>query len=98
MERVCKTCSSLISQKKTYATDINMLKRKPANEYHQMLRKYEAKYEPRQNIIDVESAKEILMKEDDKMVVKNGLREYMMQQKLGPTRNTKIFQKTKRNL
>ena len=31
---------------------------------------YEGKYEPKQNNIDFESAKEVLMKEDDKMVVK----------------------------
>ena len=37
MVRACKSCLNLISQKKTYSTDINMLKRKPANEYHQML-------------------------------------------------------------
>ena len=37
MERACKLCLDLISQKKTYSTDINMLKRKPPNENHQML-------------------------------------------------------------
>ena len=47
-----------------------MLKRKPSNEYHQMLPYYVGKYEPKQNNIDFESAKDILMKEDDKMVVK----------------------------
>ena len=70
MERACKTCSDLISQKKTYSTDINMLKRKPPNEYHQMLPYYEGVYEPKQNIIDFESAREILMKEDYKIVEK----------------------------
>ena len=35
-----------------------------------MLPYYEGKYEPRQNNIDFESAKEILMKEDFKMVKK----------------------------
>ena len=38
-----------------------MLKRKPANEYHQMLPNYEGKYESRQNKIVFESAKEVLM-------------------------------------
>ena len=70
MERACQTCSDLISQKKTYSTDINMLKRKPPNEYHQMLPYYESVYEPKQNIIDFESAREILMKEDYKIVEK----------------------------
>ena len=37
MERACKTCLDRISQKKTYSTNINMLKRKPANEYLQKL-------------------------------------------------------------
>ena len=70
MERACKICLDLISQKKTYPTDITSLKRKPPNEKHQMLPYYEGKYEPKQNIIDFESAKEILMKEDYKMIVK----------------------------
>ena len=35
-----------------------------------MLPYYVGKYEPKQNNIDFESAKDILMKEDDKMVVK----------------------------
>ena len=70
MERACKTCLDLISQKKTYSNDINMLKRKPPNEYHQMLPHYVGKYEPKQNKIHFVSAREILMKEDDKKVVK----------------------------
>ena len=69
MVRACKACLNLISQKKTYSTDIILLKRKPANENHEMLPHYEGKYEPRQNIVDFESAWQILMKEDDKMVV-----------------------------
>ena len=70
MERACKTCLDLISQKKTFSTDINMLKRKPPNEYHQMLPDCEGKYEPKQNNIDFESARKILMKKDYKMVEK----------------------------
>ena len=70
MVRACKTCLDLISQKKTYSTDINMLKRKPPNQYHQMLPHYENKYDPKQNIIDFQSAKDTLMKEDYKMIVK----------------------------
>ena len=69
MERTCKTCLDLISQKKTYSTDIDMLKRKSPNEYHQMLPHCAGKYEPKQNIIDFESTREVLLKEDDKMVV-----------------------------
>ena len=70
MEKSCESCLDLISQKKSYSTDINLLKRKPPNQYHRMLPHYVDKYEPKQNIIDFESAKDILMKEDDKMVVK----------------------------
>ena len=47
-----------------------MLKRKPPNEKHEMLPHYKGKYEPKQNNIDFKSAKEVLMKEDDKMIVK----------------------------
>ena len=68
MERVCTKCLDLISQKKTYSTDINMLKRKPPSEYHQMIPHYEGKCEPKQNNIDFESTRKILMKEDVKMV------------------------------
>ena len=38
-----------------------MLKRKPAQEYHQVLPHYIVEYEPRQKIIDFESANEVLM-------------------------------------
>ena len=72
MARAFKTCSDLISQKKTYSIDINMLKIKPANENYQMLHDYEGQYEPRQNNIDFESARDILMNESDKTVVKRG--------------------------
>ena len=41
MERACKSCLDLISQKNTYSTDIHILKRSPPNEYHQMLPQYE---------------------------------------------------------
>ena len=70
MERACETCLDQISQKKTYSTDINMLKRKPKTECYQMLHYYISEYEPKQIIFDFETAREILMKEDDKMVVK----------------------------
>ena len=68
MERSCKSCLDLISQTKTYSTDINTSKRKPPNEKHQMLPYYEGVYEPKHINIDFESAKNILMKEDYKMI------------------------------
>ena len=46
MERACKSCLDLITQKKTYSTDINLLKRQPSNEKHEMLSHYEGVYEP----------------------------------------------------
>ena len=70
MKKACKSCLDLISQKKSYSTNINMLKRKPPNEYHQMLPHYEGKSETNQNNIDFESAKNILMEADKKMIVK----------------------------
>ena len=70
MERAFKTCLDLVSQKKTYSTDKNLLKRKPASEYYQMLPHYEGKYEPRQKNFVFEAAKEILIKEVDKLVAK----------------------------
>ena len=47
-----------------------MLKRKPPTDKHQMLPYYLGKYEHIQNNIDFESAKNVLMKEDYKMIVK----------------------------
>ena len=47
MEKACEKCLDLISQKKTYSTEINMLKRKPPNDYHQMLPHYVGKYDPK---------------------------------------------------
>ena len=51
MERACKSCLDLISQKKTYSTDNIVFKRNPANEYHQMLPYYERKLELRPMIL-----------------------------------------------
>ena len=56
--------------KRTCSIEINMLKRQPPNEYHEMFSHYEGVYEPKQNKIDFESAREVLMEEDYKMVVK----------------------------
>ena len=71
MEKACKSCLDLLSQKKTYSTDINMSKRKLPNEYLQMLPHYEGKYKRKRIIFDFEPAREILMKEDYKKVVKS---------------------------
>ena len=91
MERACKTCLNLISQKKTSSTDINMLKRKPPNQYNQMLPCYVGKYDPKQNNIDFDSAKEVLMKEDNKMIVKRRFeRIYNMMDHKSYTKNEDI--------
>ena len=37
IQRDCETCLEEISPKENYSTDINMLKKKPANKYHQIL-------------------------------------------------------------
>ena len=70
MERACKTRLDRISQKKTYSTDINMLKRKPANEYCQMLPYFIGEYETKLNNFDFESAKEILTTAERPMIEK----------------------------
>ena len=70
LTRACKSCLHLVSRKKTYSRGINTLKRQPPNEKHQLLPYYIDEYEPKQNKIDFESAREIFMKEDDKVVVK----------------------------
>ena len=62
MERACNTCSKLISQKKTYSTDMKMLKTKPPKECHQMLIWYVGIYEPRRFVIDFKTGKQNLMK------------------------------------
>ena len=69
-ERACKTCLDLISQKKTYSIDINIFKRQPANEKYEKLPYYESEYKPKQNDIVFESARDIWMKEDYKMLMK----------------------------
>ena len=76
-----------------------MLKRKPSNQYHLMLPYYLGKYEPKQNNIDFESAKDILMNEDDRMVVKRRFeRIYNMMLHLNHIINTRIYLKTKKYL
>ena len=40
MQRSCNMCLTLMSQNKTFSSFINLLNKKPANEYHQMLPHY----------------------------------------------------------
>ena len=47
-----------------------MLKRKPANEYHQMLPFYLGKHELKKNNFDFEPTRELSMREDYKMLLK----------------------------
>ena len=83
----------LISQKKTSSTDINLFKR-PRNEYHQTLPHYESKYEPKQNNITFGSAREVLMEEDYKMVVKRRFeRLYKMMECKSYMKNERIPEK-----
>ena len=71
MTRACKSCLDLVSQKKTYYTDSNTdNKRKPVEYYCQMLPLFIGEHEPKQNNIDFESAREILLIEYDEMVMK----------------------------
>ena len=69
MERACKSCLDLISQKKTHSTFINMLK-KPGNENYQTIPYYEGEHQPKQNNMVFETAREILMNEGFEMLVK----------------------------
>ena len=60
-----------------------MLKGNHPNKYHQMLPHYQSVYEAKLNNINFESAREILMKEDYKMIVKRRFEEIniMMERK-----------------
>ena len=55
-----------------------MLKRKPANEYYQMLTYHIGQYEPKQNNIDFKSANDVLWEADKKWLRKDDLRGYRM--------------------
>ena len=70
VERSCKTCLDLVSQKKTYSPNVNLLKRKAPYEKHEMLPYYIGEYISKQINIDFESAKKVLMKEDYEIIVK----------------------------
>ena len=64
MERACRLCLDLMSQKKTFSTDITMLKRKSPNEYYQMPPHCDGIFKPKRNNIDFGSAKKVLMGAD----------------------------------
>ena len=70
MEKACKTRLDLISQKKTYSADFNLLRRKPAKEKYQMLPYQDGEHKPKAKNLEFEPAKDILMKEDYKKFVK----------------------------
>ena len=69
VERAYISCFDLLSHKKTYSTDINIMKMKPANQDHQLLPYFDGKYETKQNKSAFESVRKDLMKEDGKMVL-----------------------------
>ena len=79
MERGCGTFLDRINQKKIYSTDIKVLKRKPANEYYQMLPYYIGEFETKLNIIDFDSATEILLTAEKPLIQKRRFeRKYSM--------------------
>ena len=61
LDRACKSCLDLVSQKMTYATDINLLKRQLPKEKHQMLPCNIGEYKPKTSIFYFEAAKEVLL-------------------------------------
>ena len=60
LEKACESCLHLVSQKKTYSTDNNMLKRQPPNENYQMLPWYVGEYKPKTSIISFQTAKKVV--------------------------------------
>ena len=68
--RACISSLDLVNEKKTYSTDVNMIKKKAVNKNHQMLPYYISEYELKLKNIGFEFVRELLMKEEDKMVVK----------------------------
>ena len=70
MERSGEAFLERLNQKKTDSVVIKMLKRKTADDYHQMLPYDVGEYEPKQSNIDSEHARELFIRESDKMVVK----------------------------
>ena len=61
IKRACIRCKNLI-YKKTFCTDINMLKRQRHNGKHQVFPHYIGEYEPEQNSVDFESTREFYWK------------------------------------
>ena len=70
MQRACDTCLERRGHKKTFSTDINMFKRRPANKYHQMVPYYIGEYELKLNNFDFESAEGNLMTAEKPMLGK----------------------------
>ena len=70
VERACKSCLVAVSQKKTYFTDINMLKGQPPNEKHQLLPFYVREYKPKISIINFKAAKEVLIISEKSLIEK----------------------------
>ena len=68
VERACESCLDLVSQKKTYYTDNNVLRGKSAKEYHQILPWYVGEYKPKTSITDFEAAKEVLLTSEKSMI------------------------------
>ena len=64
LERTCKTCLDLISQNKTNSTDINSLKRKPANENYQMVSYCGSGYKRKQKTLILDLPEQILMEKE----------------------------------
>ena len=98
MERACKSCLDLISPKKTYSTDIIMLKRKPPNEYHQMLPHYEGEYKPNKVILILNLQEKLWWKKKLKKLWEDVSRGYITRWSVNRTWKTKIYLKTKRFL
>ena len=69
MERARETFLDQTVQRKTYSIDVSMLK-KPAIDCYQMLPHYIGENKPRQNNNDFESAKEVLLEADKRLVEK----------------------------
>ena len=61
MENGCKSCLHLVNQKKTCFTDLNILNRKPANEYHPMLPWFVGEYKSKTSTISLETSKDALI-------------------------------------
>ena len=70
VDRTCESCLDLVSQRKTYTTDNNRLKREPANECHQMLAWYIGEYKPKTSSFNFEAVKAVLLTAEKPMIEK----------------------------